>query len=110
MAYVSKETAKSVREALKKEFPTSKFSVRGSGGHALGVTIRKSDLFEPGTTVRINHHWFNESDSFTEDQKQFLSDVIQTVRKAGGHFDDSDSMTDYFNCAFYENYMIDIKE
>ena len=75
MAYVSKETAKSVREALKKEFPTSKFSVRGSGGHALGVTIRKSDLFEPGTTERVNHHWFKESDSFTEDQKQFLDEV-----------------------------------
>lgn len=103
MAYVNKETAKNVRQALKKEFPNVKFSVRKDGHIALNVTILKSDLFDDGVDFSVNQYWIKHTDSYSDEQKAFLLKVDEIIRVAGEHFDHSDSMTDYFHCAFYYN-------
>lgn len=44
MAYIKKEESKAIREALKKEFPGSKFGVRIQDHMRLCVEVKKSDL------------------------------------------------------------------
>lgn len=44
MAYINKEESKAIREALKKEFPNSKFGVRIRDNMTLCVEVKKSDL------------------------------------------------------------------
>ena len=101
MAYINAETAKNIRQALKKEFPKVKFSVRKDGAIALRVAVMKSDLFDDGVEMGVNHFWIDTSEQFNDDQKAFLKKVDEIIRVTGEHFDDSDSMTDYFHCAFY---------
>lgn len=101
MAYINAETAKNIRQALKKEFPKVKFSVRKDGAIALRVAVMKSDLFDDGVEMGVNHFWIDTSDQFSDNQKAFLKKVDEIIRITGEHFDDSDSMTDYFHCAFY---------
>lgn len=101
MAYIDANTTKKIRQALKSEFPTVKFSVRKSDSIALYVSVIKSDLFEDGVAVNINHYYIERTDQLNEDQKTFLLKVKDVIETAGEYFDDSDSMTDYFHCAFY---------
>ena len=44
MAYIKKEESKAIREALKKEFPGSKFGVRIRNNMALEVDLKESDI------------------------------------------------------------------
>ena len=48
MAFITKETVKDIREALKKEFPEIKISVRKADHCALSVAIMKSPYFFVG--------------------------------------------------------------
>lgn len=101
MAYIDANTTKKIRQALKSEFPTVKFSVRKRDSIALYVSVVKSDLFEDDTAVNVNHHWIDRSEKLNDVQRKFLLKVKEVIETAGEHFDHSDSMTDYFHCAFY---------
>ena len=101
MAYVSKETTKAIRDALKAEFgKTVKFGVRKSSSSiALTVTVKESPFFDDGEQHQVNHHWIDEH--YQGDQAAFLTKVNDIIKTAGDWWDKSDVMTDYFHTAFY---------
>ena len=105
MAYINKEQVKQIREALKKEFPEIKFSVRKENHSSVYVSILKSpydfsDLphYRPDYYTSVNH--FRVPDC---KHRRILEKVLEIVRTGSDRiwFDKSDSMTDYFHVAFY---------
>lgn len=105
MAYINKEQVKQIREALKKEFPEIKFSVRKENYSSVYVSILKSpydfsDLphYRPDYYTSVNH--FRVPDC---KHRRILEKVLEIVRTGSDRiwFDKSDSMTDYFHVAFY---------
>ena len=101
MAYIDKETTAKIRKALKAEFPNIKFSVRKDGAIALNVNIMKSDVFDEGEYLQVNHYYIDSTDQFTTDQKEVLKKVNDIIKSVGDYYDRSDIMSDYFDCAFY---------
>ena len=135
MAYIPTEQAADIRARLKEAFPLKtgwKFSVKKDGHIALRVTITRAPVdlvaydFDPyahddetprsasqakhmgRTTVQtsggINHHWFRET--YTPETVAILEKIIGIVMR--DHWDESDSMTDYFHCAWYQNFEADV--
>ena len=102
MAFIDTETVKKIRQALKAQFPEIKFSVRKEHHSSVNVVIVKSPYFEDGIEKGINHYWIRESTD-NETQAEVIKKIDEIIRKVGDHFDESDSMTDYFHCAFYYN-------
>ena len=100
MAFITKETVKDIREALKKEFPEIKFSIRKEHHSSVSVAIMKSPYFDDDINRSINHYWIKESTD-NEEQASVIQRIDEIIRKTGDYFDESDSMTDYFHCAFY---------
>ncbi len=100
------DIAKVIRTDLKAAFPGTKFGVRTrrfAGGSAIDVEVVTA-------TFRINNpayvafatanpHDWTDLPRRTEEAKKFLEDVKKVAAKL--HRDNSDPMTDYFNCNFY---------
>ena len=107
MAYVSTEMTKAVRVALKSKFKGMKFSVRKNAHSSkIYITILESkiDLSDDlgGDSYRdINPYWvdnYKHADLY----KEILAVMFKATASVGSaYYDDSDSTTDYFNCAFY---------
>lgn len=98
MAYITKETVKDIRNALKKEFPQTKFSVRLFHNMKVSVSIMTSPYFDDDINMNINHNWL---DRYPEDAKVFLKRVDEIIRTTGDYYNNTDIMTDYFDVAFY---------
>ena len=105
MAYINKEQVKQIREALKKEFPEIKFSVRKENFSGVYVSILKSpydfsDLphYRADYYTNVNH--FRVPDCI---HRRLLENILNVIRTGSDRkwFDKSDSMTDYFYTAFY---------
>jgi len=111
MAYISADEVRVIRNNLKKAFPEVKFSVRNENHSWVHVTILESpyDFELNGKDHReVNQHWFETDNVVTnhagenilphshQDKLRKMIDII-----AKEHWDESDSMTDYFHCAFY---------
>ena len=105
MAFINKDQVKQIREALKKEFPEIKFSVRKENHSSVYVSILKSpydfsDLphYRPDYYTSVNH--FHVPDCV---HRRMLEKIIMIVKTGSDRkwFDKSDSMTDYFHVAFY---------
>ena len=105
MAFINKDQVKQIREALKKEFPEIKFSVRKENHSSVYVSILKSpydfsDLphYRPDYYTSVNH--FRVPDCV---HRRMLEKIIMIVKTGSDRkwFDKSDSMTDYFHVAFY---------
>lgn len=105
MAYVTKETTAKIRKALKDAFPQCRFSIRKENYCALNVTVLKSpywdDLDREMTVNQYHIDVHTGVDGWTKEQAKFLKKVDEIIRVAGDHYDRSDIMTDYFDCAFY---------
>ena len=99
MAFITTETVRNIRNALKQEFPKAKFSVRKQHHSSVSVAIMKSPWFDDNSNQGINHYWLDNIEN--EEQRDVLRKVDEIIRTVGDHFDKSDSMTDYFHCAFY---------
>jgi len=107
MAYINKEQVKQIREALKKEFPEIKFSVRKENYSSVHVTILKSpynfsDLpnYRTNCSTSVNHFYVPDC------VHRRMFEKIITIIKTGSDrkwFDKSDIMTDYFHTAYYIN-------
>ena len=52
----------------------------------------------------VNHYSFMENKNLTKEAKLVFQMVDEIIKKY--HWDESDSMTDYFHCAFYYSYGI----
>ena len=99
MAYISKETTKLIRNALKAEFPEIKFSVTMRDCAKIYVRVMKSPYFEDGKHNSNGfHHLKNHHSERTQNVVEKIDEIIRTV---GNYYDDSDAMTDYFDTAFY---------
>ena len=115
MAYISKEDVKAIREELKGAFPELKFSVKKShgGSNGVDVTIKSgkvdfSDCFTHGDGyAQINQY---HTHMYGDHQAMFdaIHKIIKTAPIKGegywknkGWYDNSDSMIDYFDTAYY---------
>jgi hypothetical protein len=117
MAYISAEDVKAVRKELKAAYPKYKFSVRkGAGSYSLDVTLVKgprdlSDITATGHSS-VNQYHLDQVGKHEIFFKRIL-EIMKTAPIQGegfhankGWYDDSDSMTDYFNTAYYLNLSI----
>lgn len=100
MAYITKETTKKIREALKAGFKKDiKFSVSMRDHMALDVRIMQSPYFEADEYVQVNQYHISEN--FPKEQADVLNKVHEIIKTVGEYYNNSDIMTDYFDVAFY---------
>jgi hypothetical protein len=106
MAYISTEKVKEIRDNLKKEFPSIKFSVKRSHYSSVTVSIMKSPLdFSQDITnsgynyVQLNHYYLD---------RYSHSDVLKIIKDIAmkGNHNNSDPMTDYFDVGWYFHFNI----
>jgi predicted ATP-binding protein involved in virulence len=104
MAYINSEEVKQIRNKLKTEFPQLKFSVVNEHSMSVSVSIMKSnidfqDILKGDTDKSINHYHI---DQYGKHKPMFLKmiDIIQNGSDKKW-YNKSDSMTDYFDVAFY---------
>lgn len=102
-----KEIAKEIREAFK---PLSgvKVSVTSNVNH-IYVQLMEAPFcptvepMEKGS-ISVNQYSFMRSETLSVDAKVFFQLCEDIIKRH--HWDESDSMTDYFNCAFYYSYEV----
>ena len=104
MAYISKETTKKIREALKAEFNEIKFSVSMKDSMSLSVRIMQSPYFEADEYTQVNHYYIYMH--YSGIQEEVLSKINKIIVEVGEHYNNSDITTDYFDVAFYYNISI----
>ena len=115
MAYISKEDVTAIRQELKATFPKFTFGVKkmSGGSNGVDVTVKAgptdfSDCFRGDDGyAQINHyhtHMYGDHQSFFD----AIHKIIKTAPIKGegywknqGWYDNSDSMTDYFDTAYY---------
>lgn len=108
MAYISADDVKKYRAMIKTEFPVKdgwKFSVSQSHHSTLNIRLMQyPDGYSFPAQSDLNHYHLDNA----IEQLDLGKREAQTVRKMleianHGHWDKSDIMTDYFNCAYYIN-------
>ena len=97
MAYISSDEVKAVRNKIKAAFPHVKFSVRQRHHSTLVVTVLASPYFDDGARIQVNEYHLDRH--YEGQQLRFLRGVYAIMKE--NHWDKSDLMTDYFNCAYY---------
>jgi hypothetical protein len=131
MAYITKSEVNTMREALKSVCKKYSMKVTLSGSNTSKVTATvvsgKIDLIESyirigvcenvrytstayeladqirdKKNIQVNHYYLNSQ--FDGIALEFLQAVYAVISQ--GHWDESDSMTDYFHCSFYRNIQI----
>lgn len=104
MAYVTNEIKSKVLAALKPVF--KKYGIKatvskGSYASTISVNISAGDIDFGKTYQQVNIYWID--DHYQGVARDFLNEVLDTIKKAGDWYDRSDAMTDYFDTAFYIN-------
>ena len=104
MAYITTDQVKEKRNLIKEAFPAKegwKFSVKRQHHSSIIIAIMQyPDNYDFGTEhLGINHYWFNDSEEYGDAEKEVIKKLNDIAHL--GHWDESDIMTDYFNCAFY---------
>lgn len=117
----TKDIAKILRDAIKIMYPLCKFSVTFdsySGGSSIAIALMEAPYnvfindevitrnYMDGTTkiekhIQINNYYIQNETRITEQCKLMFDDINSLVKSY--HFDDSDSMIDYFHTNFYYN-------
>lgn len=103
----TKETAKEIRQHLKKRFKEVKFSVTSDYNH-IRVEIKESPYNYKKLEYRPE---LKASDyrRYEAEHNKELNAILEYVKKLAKsyNYDDSDAMTDYFNTNFYQSISID---
>lgn len=102
MAYVSNETKAAIQTALKpvfKKYGIKATVARNSYKSTLVVNVTAGDIDFGADHIDVNIYWID--DNHKGIARDFLKEVLQTIRTAGDWFDNSDPYTDYFHTAFY---------
>ena len=102
MAYVSNETKAKIHAALKPVF--KKYDIKATVGRnsyksTLVVNVAAGPIDFGKTHQQVNVYWVD--DHYTGKAKDFLNEVLDTIKAAGEWFDESNSQIDYFHTAFY---------
>ena len=102
MAYVSNETKSKIQVALKPVF--KKYGIKatlskGSSCSTLSVNISAGDINFGSDYEQVNVYHIDKH--YTGVAKDFLNEVLSTIKLAGDWYDESNSQIDYFNTAFY---------
>jgi hypothetical protein len=112
MAYINAQDVKAIRNELKETFKKFKFSVKKSHSSSVIVTIKSgpvdfSDIVDERGYAQINQYWLERTGQH-KPMFEKVVDIIKTApirgegyRKGSGWYDNSDSMTDYFDTAYY---------
>lgn len=107
MAYINADKTAQIREAIKKEFPSSKgwkFSISNENHSTVNCHIMEAPVnFEER---QINDKWINDHYKDKPEQLEALSrlrDILNgaTLEEGARNFDNSDPMTDYFHVGWY---------
>lgn len=110
MAYVNQEMkaviAKNIKPILAKYGVKASLAVGNHSTIVLNVKSGKIDFFEDYGDredarkfgIDVNPYWFHEH--FSGESKAFLTEAFAALKSADW-YDESDSMTDYFNTAYY---------
>src|SRR5688500_15295420 len=97
----TKEIAKEIREAFK-NLSGVKVSVTSNVNHIYVHLMEApfSPTIEPmeKASISVNQYSFMKSETLSVDAKVFFQLCVEIIKRH--HWDESDSMTDYFNCAF----------
>lgn len=127
MAYMSQETkakiVAAVKPILKKYGLKGTFAVRNHSTIVLNIKSGKIDFIEnyikadveksyakhmsedqiayirKNRLIDVNPYWFQEH--FSGKAKAALTEIFVAMKRAGEWYDNSDSMTDYFDTAYY---------
>lgn len=112
MAYITKEEVKVIRDNLKKSFPEIKFSVRKNAySSTVYVVIKESpynfelngkdyrDVNQYHYDTHMDGRDYDENIVKAHNHRNLLRKIFAII--SAEHWDKSDAMTDYFNCAFY---------
>jgi len=103
MAYISNEDVKEIRNNIKKAFPIKegwKFSIRRLNHSEVNVAIMqspKSHGFEGDE--QVNQYYIDEHYKDLPLQREMLSKLNDIIKEKW--WDESDSQSDYFHCAYY---------
>lgn len=103
MAYISAAEVKEIRDNIKAAYPVKdgwKWSVRGHNHSSVKASLMaypKGYKF-PGHSD-VNYYYIDRMENVGEKEKEVLTKVKEIL--FAKHWDESDIMTDYFNCAFY---------
>jgi hypothetical protein len=103
MAYISTDEVKTIREEIKKRFPAKngwKFRIYRENCSVLHITILQAPInfladnkIKSGQIIRPEKH-----------DHQYLQQIYSIANM--GNYDNSDAMTDYFDCGFYVRFSI----
>lgn len=99
---------KEVKTTIQAKYPGVKLSCVKRHYNSLGIDLMEGTepaLIDPDKGhIGVNQYYFKESKDLTEYAKNIFIDIEAIIRQY--HWDRSDPMTDYFNCAFYYHYSI----
>ncbi|MCK5020137.1 MAG: hypothetical protein KAS32_24075 [Candidatus Peribacteraceae bacterium] len=110
MAFVTNEMTKAKRQALKALFPPKKgwkFSVRKDNSTMIKIDLMeypREFTFPERADLNYNEDHFSSSASgfnLGEAETEIMDAVKDVLNE--DHWDESDSMTDYFHCAYYRS-------
>ncbi|SRR5579885_2634418 len=101
MAYITADRTKAIKKELTKKFPNLKFSVKNEHYTSVSVAITAgdvdfSDILDGRDHIQLNHYWIKD---FYPAHSKLLQQIFSIVN--AGNYDNSDSMTDYFDVGFY---------
>ena len=103
MAYITQADKKIIAAALKvalKEFPTVKYSLSIQNHHAITCIIKQGPAcLKPATNTNGNVNHYHIDKNHNEEAAKILNLINAAMHI--GHWDESDTQTDYFNCAWY---------
>jgi ABC-type nitrate/sulfonate/bicarbonate transport system substrate-binding protein len=102
MAYVSNEKKSQIQAALKPVF--KKYGIKATVGRnsyksTLVVNLSAGDIDFGTEYQQVNTYWVD--DHYSGVAKDFLNEVLDTIKQAGEWYDESNAQIDYFNTAFY---------
>tara|TARA_B100001059_G_C17764833_1_gene544996 strand:+ start:113 stop:532 length:420 start_codon:yes stop_codon:yes gene_type:complete len=103
MAYLSKEELKKMRDNIKKVFPAKegwKLSIRNRNHSTVCVDLLKGNFKDEGHRT-VNHYRTTDDDS-----GRFTSSINEILELSVENYDNSDSMTDYFDVGYYKDISI----
>ena len=101
MAYVSQDLKKKIVSALKPVMEKYGMSATYSVSHYSTFCVKlKSGVIDFGKTEgQVNVYWVD--DNYSGVAREFLKEVLNTIKVTGKWYDNSDAMNDYFDTAFY---------